>query len=67
MKNGKKNIESNTILINREKIEETTNKNKIRDEWEQNEPKNIYKLFIENKNFVHFNKQRSNSEYNFFY
>lgn len=32
MKNGKKNIESNTILINREKIEETTNKNKIRDE-----------------------------------
>lgn len=29
--------------------------------------KKIYKLFTENKNFVHFNKQRSNSEYNFFY
>lgn len=32
MKNGKKNIESNTNLINREKIEETTKKNKISDE-----------------------------------
>lgn len=31
MKSEKKNIESNTNLINREKIEETTNKNKIRD------------------------------------
>lgn len=32
MKNEKKNIESNTNLINTEKIEETANKNKIRDE-----------------------------------
>lgn len=67
MKNEKKNIESNTNLINTEKIEETANKNKIRDEWGQNEATKIYKLFTENKNSVHFNKHRSNSEYNFFY